>query len=194
MNCLTFKIELDDTDPKVTRSFRVSENTNMYEFHHIVQIIMGWTNSHIYQFKVGDEVIADTRLVDDELGPITEVKGVSLTDVFNKVGTAILYEYDFGDGWEHKIELVDICKQHEADVLPKIIGGEYACPPEDCGGTYGYRELKEVLMDAKHPEYKSTKVWVGPKFDPMVCDFYRIQKDLAKLKRLIDYYEKGFYE
>jgi hypothetical protein len=49
-------------------------------------------------------------------------------------------------------------------------------------------------MDAKHPEYKSTKVWVGPKFDPLVCDFNRIQKDLAKLKRLIDYYEMGFYE
>jgi hypothetical protein len=166
----------------------------MYEFHHIVQIVMGWTNSHIYQFNVGDEIIADTRLVDDELGPITEVKGVLLTDVFTKVGTAIVYKYDFGDGWEHKIELVDISTHQEADVLPKIIGGEYACPPEDCGGTYGYRELKEVLMDAKHPEYKSTKVWVGPKFDPMVCDFNRIQKDLAKLKRLIDYYEMGFYE
>jgi hypothetical protein len=76
--------------------------------------------------------------------------------------------------------------------LPKIIGGEYACPPEDCGGTYGYRELKEVLMSPKHPEYISTKVWVGPKFDPMLCDFNSIQKGLGKLKRLIHKYEEGF--
>jgi hypothetical protein len=103
-----------------------------------------------------------------------------------------VYKYDFGDGWEHKIELMDISTQQEADVLPKIIGGEYACPPEDCGGTYGYRELKEVLMDAKHPEYKSTKVWVGPKFDPMVCDFNSIQQGLWKLQKLIAKYEKGF--
>jgi hypothetical protein len=193
MTSLTFKIELDDTDPKVTRSFKVSPNTTMYELHHTIQIVMGWTNSHIYQFTVGKQVIADTRLVDDELGPVTDVKGVMLADVFTEVGTVVMYEYDFGDGWDHHLELVDISTHTFDDALPKIIGGEYACPPEDCGGTYGYRELKEVLMSPKHPEYISTKLWVGPKFDPMLCDFKCIQKGLGKLKRLIHKYEEGFY-
>jgi hypothetical protein len=192
MTSLTFKIELDDTDPKVTRSFKVSPNTTMYELHHIIQIVMGWTNSHIYQFNVGKQVIADTRLVDDELGPVTDVKGVTLTEVFSKVGTVVGYEYDFGDGWKHHLELVDISTHTFDEALPKIIGGEYACPPEDCGGRYGYRELKEILLNPKHPEYESTKVWVGPKFNPMVCDFSSIQQGLGKLQKLIDKYEKGF--
>lgn len=192
MTSLTFKIELDDTDPKVTRSFKVSPNTTMYELHHIIQIVMGWTNSHIYQFNVGKQVMADTRLVDDELGPVTDVKGVMLTDVFSKVGTVVIYEYDFGDGWKHHLELVDISTHTFDEALPKIIGGEYACPPEDCGGRYGYRELKEILLNPQHPEYESTKVWVGPKFNPMVCDFSSIQQGLGKLQKLIAKYEKGF--
>jgi hypothetical protein len=164
----------------------------MYELHHIIQIVMGWTNSHIYQFNVGKQVIADTRLVDDELGPVTDVKGVTLTEVFSKVGTVVGYEYDFGDGWKHHLELVDISTHTFDEALPKIIGGEYACPPEDCGGRYGYRELKEILLNPKHPEYESTIVWVGPKFNPMVCDFNSIQQGLGKLQKLIDKYEKGF--
>ena len=76
----------------------------MYELHHIIQVVMGWTNSHLYQFNVGEEVIADTRMVDDELGPVTDVKGVMVTRVFTKVGTTVTYEYDFGDGWMHHLE------------------------------------------------------------------------------------------
>jgi hypothetical protein len=77
-------------------------------------------------------------------------------------------------------------------VLPQIIGGENACPPEDCGGTYGYKKLKEILMNPKHPEYKSSKIWVGSKFDPMACDLKTIQQNLGKLRNLIDEYEEGF--
>jgi hypothetical protein len=192
MISLTFKIELEHTYPKVTRSFKVSPLISMYEMHHIIQIVMGWTNSHLYQFNVGEEVIADTRLVDDELGPVTDVKGVMVTQVFSHVGNTITYEYDFGDGWMHHLELVEISTHPIDEVLPQIIGGENACPPEDCGGTYRYKELKEVLRNPKHPEYKSTKIWVGSKFDPMVCDLKTIQQNLGKLRKLIDEYEEGF--
>jgi hypothetical protein len=106
--------------------------------HHIIQLVMGWTNSHLYQFNVGEEVIADTRLVDDELGPVLDVKGVMVTQVFSQVGTTVTYEYDFGDGWMHHLELVEISTHPIEEVLPQIIGGENACPPTDCGGTHRY--------------------------------------------------------
>ena len=192
MISLTFNIELEHTDPKVTRSFKVSPLISMYELHHIIQIVMGWTNSHIYQFNHVENIIADTRLVDDELGPVTDVKGVMVTQVFSHVGNTVTYEYDFGDGWMHHLELVEISTHPIDEVLPQIIGGENACPPEDCGGTYGYKELKEVLMNPKHPEYKSSKRWVGSTFDPMVCDLKTIQQNLGKLGKLIDEYEEGF--
>ena len=78
---LTSKIHLIGTEPLVTRTFKVSAQTTMYELHHIIQVVMGWTNSHLYQFNVGEQVIADTRLVDDELGPVTDVKGVMVTGI-----------------------------------------------------------------------------------------------------------------
>jgi hypothetical protein len=126
----------------------------MYELHHIIQIVIGWTNSHIYQFNHVENIIADPRLVDDELRPVTDVKDVMVTQVFTKVGTTITYEYDFGDGWMH--------------------------------------HLNEILMNPKHPEYKSSKRWVSSTFDPMVCDLKTIQQNLGKLRRLIDEYEEGF--
>jgi hypothetical protein len=192
MSTLTFRIHLIGTEPLVTRTFKVSAKTTMYELHHIIQVVMGWTNSHIYQFNVGEEVITDTRLVDDELGPVTDVKGVMVTQVFSHVGNIITYEYDFGDGWMHHLELVEISTHPIDEVLPQIIGGENACPPEDCGGTYGYAELKEILMNPKHAEYKSSKIWVGSTLDPMVCDLKTIQQKLGKLGKLIAEYADGF--
>jgi hypothetical protein len=164
----------------------------MYELHYIIQVVMGWTNSHLYQFNLGEEVIADTRMVDDELGPVTDVKGLMVSQVFSHVGNTVTYENDFGDGWMHHLELVEISTHPTDEVLPQIIGGENACPPEDCGGTYGYKELKEILMNPEHPEYKSTKIWAGRQFDPMVCNLKTIQQNLGKLGKLIDEYEEGF--
>jgi hypothetical protein len=109
--------------------------------------------------------------------------------VFSHVVNTVTYEYDFVDGWIHHLELVEISTHPIDKVLPQITGGENACPPEDCGGTYGYKELKEILLNPKHPEYKSTRRWVGSKFDPMVYDLKTIQQNLGKL---IDEYEEGF--
>jgi len=135
MTTLTFHLHLIGTEPLVTRTLKVSAKTTMYELHYIIQVVIGWTNSHLYQFNVGEQVIADTRLVDDELGFVTDVKGVMVTQVFSHVGNTVTYEYDFGDGWMHHLELVEISTHPIDEVLPQIIGGENACPPEDCGGT-----------------------------------------------------------
>lgn len=192
MTTLSFRIHLIGTEPLVTRTFTVSEKTTMYELHHIIQVVMGWTNSHLYQFNVGEEVIADTRMIDDEFGPVTDVKGVMVTQLFTKVGTTVRYEYDFGDSWIHHLELMEISTHPIDEELPQIIGGENACPPENCGGTYGFKELIEILMNPEHPEYKSIKKWVGSTFYPMVCDLKTIQQKLGKLGELIDEYEEGF--
>jgi hypothetical protein len=67
----------------------------------------------------------------------------------------------------HHLELVEISNHLINEVLPQFIGGENACPPEDCGGTCGYKELNEILMNPEHQEYKSTKKWVGNAVGPM---------------------------
>jgi hypothetical protein len=99
---------------------------------------------------------------------------------------------DFGDGWKHHLELIEISNEPLNEVLPIIISGENACPPEDCMGVHGYAELKEILKTPKHEEFESTWVWVGLKFNPL--KFYKkaVEKELAKLNAHIQEYESGF--
>ncbi|MCF8220697.1 MAG: plasmid pRiA4b ORF-3 family protein [Cryomorphaceae bacterium] len=193
MPTLTFQIKLMGTEPLVTRTFKVSSESSMYVLHHIMQVVMGWKNYHLYQFEVGELVIADKRLWDeDEMGHITDAKEVSVGEVFTKVGNTAVYEYDFGDGWMHHLELVDRSIHPTQQVLPLVISGENACPPEDCGGIHGYQELLEVLKNPKHPEYRETKVWVGSKFNPTKFSVDAHNKELGKLNKYIKEYENGF--
>jgi hypothetical protein len=193
MPTLTFKIDLINTEPFVTRTFKVSSESSMHILHHIIQILMGWKNYHLYQFEVGELVIADKRLWDeDEMGPITDVKEVSVGEVFTNVGTTAVYEYDFGDGWMHHLELVDRSIHLTQEVLPLVVSGENACPPEDCGGIHGYKELLEVLKNPKHPEYRETKVWLGLKLNPTNFSVDTCNKELGRLKKYMKEYEEGF--
>ena len=192
MPTLTFHLKLIGTNPLVTRTFKVSSEITMYELHHTIQLVMGWKNYHLYQFEVGEFVIADKRLWDeDEMGPMTDVKEVSVGKVFTEVGTTAVYEYDFGDGWMHHLELVDRFIHPTQEVLPLVISGENACPPEDCGGIHGYKELLEVLKNPKHPEYRETKVWVGSTFNPTKFSVDALNKELAKLNNYMKKYEEG---
>ena len=86
--------------------------------------------------------MADTSLIDDEMPPITDVKEVLVTHVFNKVRTTTTYEYDFGEGWLHHLEMVEVSTHLNKEALPQIIKSVNACPPEDCGETYGHRKEK----------------------------------------------------
>ena len=138
-------------------------------------------------------VIADKRMWDvDEIGSVGDVKEMSVGDVFTEFGTTAVYEYDFGDGWMQHLELVDRSNHPTKEVLPLVISDENACPPEDCGGIHGYKELLEVLKTPKHPEYQETKVWVGSKFNPTNFGVDACNKELGKLNKYMKEYEEGF--
>ena len=192
MPSLTFKIYLEDTNPLVSRTFIVCSENSMYVLHQIIQVVMGWKNYHLYQFTIDNLIIADKRLVLDELGPVTDVKTLMIEDIFTKVGTAVKYEYDFGDGWMHHLELINISNNPVNEILPIIIAGENACPPEDCGGVSGYLQLKNILLNKTDEEYLNMLAWVGYKFNPLKFDIKNASKDLLKLNAIIKKYEEGF--
>jgi len=77
-------------------------------------------------------------------------------------------------------------------VLPLVISGDNACPPEDCGGIHGYKELLNILKNPKHLEHRETKVWVGSKFIPTKFSVDVCNKDLGKLNKYFREYEDGF--
>lgn len=134
MPALTFYLKLVGTNPLVTRTFKVSSEITMYELHHSIQVVMGWQNYHLYQFTIGEHTYVDHRLLDGVPPHVTNVHDATVGEVFTEVGSTARYEYDFGDGWVHHLELVDQSTQTSNEVLPRVLVGEHACPPEDCGG------------------------------------------------------------
>ena len=107
MPALTFYLQLVGTHPLVTRTFKLSLDITMYELHHTIQVVMGWQNYHLYQFTIGDQKFEDYRLMDGETHHVTNVHDATVGEVFTEVGSTARYEYDFGDGWVHHLELVD---------------------------------------------------------------------------------------
>lgn len=171
-----FKIQLKNiTKPPVWRKVVVPSNITFSMFHSIIQVAMGWYDSHLYSFSptgygsepwieedsdmfsLGfDDDNDDDNDDDDELTLATKLK---LSDIFKTEGQTFTYIYDFGDDWEHKITLEEIDKLNISPI-PKLIGGKGACPPEDCGGAWGYENMKEVLSDKNHPEHEDMKEWL----------------------------------
>jgi hypothetical protein len=184
MSTFTLKITLKEVEPKIERTVLVSSESSLYLLHHIIQEAMGWNNYHIYHFTVEKLTIGDLRLllIDgyDEMG-------------INPVDDKSYMLYDYGDDWEHEIELMAIENNPQCLVLPLLVNGKNACPPEDCGGTEGYREIKEILKNVRHKAYAATLGYVGAKFDPEKFDKKAALKRIAKLNESIVQYEKGFH-
>ncbi len=120
------------------------------------------------------------------------LKTVLLEDVFPKTGMTAIYFYDFGDRWRHEIKLIEISNAPQNELLPSFVSGKNACPPEDCGGVYPYRELLEILTDPTNEEYKRVVEWLGPKFNSIAFNRLAIEKELGNLGAIIKSYEKGF--
>ena len=106
----------------------------------------------------------------EELEPEDE-RSVKLSSFIPDEKFKFSYLYDFGDSWEHEV-LVEKVLTSEKDVdYPVCIKAKRACPPEDCGGTWGYQEFVEVVQDSEHPEHKEMLEWVGGYFDPEDAEF-----------------------
>lgn len=192
MPTYTFKIDLINTEPLVSRTIKVSSETTLYLMHHIIQTVMGWENRHLYEFTINALRFADSRLMDEDFGDFTDVKDIMLEDIFTKIGINVNYLYDFGDGWKHKIELIEISNNPQNEILPSFVLGQNTCPPEDCGGVYRYKEIIEILADSTHKEYYSILEWLGTKFNPTTFNRITIEKELGILGAKIKGYEKGF--
>jgi hypothetical protein len=135
----------------VTRTFRVSSESSLYLLHQIIQVVMGWRNTHLYEFSIDTLRFMDTRLVDEDFEDVTDVKSVMLEDVFPRVGAKAHYLYDFGDGWMHHLELIDINHLPQNEVLPSFISAQIACPPEDCGGGYSATKYPTIPLQSTPP-------------------------------------------
>jgi hypothetical protein len=179
------KVTLNGSKPPIWRRLLVPGNINLGSFHIVLQIVMGWTNSHLHQFILGRTMYG---IPDDEFGgdfglEIEDENKYKLSQLLKKEKDSLKYEYDFGDGWEHKIILEKILPYESSVKVPSCIKGKRACPPEDCGGIWGYQDLIEVINDTSHPEHEEMLEWLGGDFDPEYFDVNEINEILSKYTR-----------
>jgi hypothetical protein len=171
------KVTLKNTKPPVWRTFVVSSDITLPDLHKVLQSVMGWTNSHLHQFVINGKFY--TAPEKDSFMDLIDYRGVKLSQVLSAEKESIVYEYDFGDGWEHKIILEEILKP-EALSHPSCLAGKRCCPPEDCGGPFAYEDLLKVISDKDNAEYKETIEWLGEDFDPEYFDIEEINERLKE--------------
>ena len=180
---LQLKISLKEIKPKIWRRFLVEDSITFQKLHEIIQDVMGWENYHLFEFKFENIRIIppnEDYLEENELDP----KKVKVKEYVNKEKQKFEYIYDFGDSWEHEVIVEKILDKNNSKQYSVCIAGERACPPEDCGGVWGYEELLEIRKNKNHPEYKDKIVnWLGEDFDPEEFDLNRINIKLNRYKR-----------
>ena len=176
------KISLKGTKPPIWRRFLIENSVALLKLHEATQIVMGWTDSHLHQFIAGDRCYGVPDPDFDFLEVLDEKK-CRLRQLLKKEKDSIIYEYDFGDGWEHKLTLEKILPFDPETTLPLCIKAKGACPPEDVGGVWGYYNFLEALNDQNHPEHKEYKEWIEGDFDPAVYDIKEVNELLSEYCR-----------
>jgi len=157
------KVTLQGVKPPVWRRLLVPGSIPLRKLHAILQVALGWTDSHLHQFEVRGQTygVPDPDFAND----MQSDARVKLDQVLVREKDALTYEYDFGDGWRHKIVLEKIVPPNPETPAPLCIAGAGACPPEDCGGVWGYANLLEAIADPSHPEHADMLEWLGDEFD-----------------------------
>ena len=181
------RVSLCDSEPEIWRRIIVSGDANLGFLHAVLQVAMGWTNSHLHQFDDGEKHYADPQNDEDDYSYDDGVVSVDefsvrLCDVLHTEGEELAYLYDFGDSWEHVIVLEKILKVHpQYTGLPVCIDGARACPPEDCGGMGGYEGVCEIIKSPKNDGYDEMMDWLGEKFNQEKFDIKKTNKFLQKI-------------
>jgi hypothetical protein len=167
----TLKIELNHSVPKIWRRVVVSPDTSLEKLHWIIQITMGWTNSHLHQFIHGKKKYAPKDLYIENTQDSDDIR---LSSILKNEKDKFYYEYDFGDSWKHTITLEKIIEGEKGLLIPRCTGGRNNCPPEDCGGIAGYATLLNILTNPDHEDFEETLEWLEEDFDPYYFDIEEI--------------------
>jgi hypothetical protein len=173
------KISLDGSKPEIWRRVLVPGKFSLEKLHFIIQIVMGWNNTHLHEFEISSKRYINPDHDPDEMdssSPAFDEKKVKIADVLSKKD-CLKYSYDFGDDWNHSIIVEDIEEPSDIFNYPLCTDGANACPPEDCGGIHGYYNLLENLKRKDSEAYFDLMTWVGGQFNPSSFDANRVNRD-----------------
>ena len=178
-NVFHLRIRLLEVEPEIWRSLVVPGTLRLDKVHLVFQAAMGWTDSHLHQFRMSNALYGMhvEEWEDDELDEVE----YTLAEVVRE-GGRFIYDYDFGDSWEHEVIVEYTETIRPALKFAVCLEGARACPPEDCGGTTGYAELLEALRDPGHEEHESYRMWAGEDFDPFRFNVAKVNAALQRVR------------
>ncbi len=174
------KITLRGSKPPIWRRVQVPGKLSLYKLHQVIQIAMGWTNSHLHQFIIDGQYYGIPSPENGE--PVLDERRHALSQIAPNAKRKFVYEYDFGDSWEHELVVEKILPLESSVHYPVCIKGKRACPPEDVGGIWGYENFLDAISDTKHEEHVSYLDWIGGEFDPEECNIEEINQALRRVK------------
>jgi hypothetical protein len=170
-------VELEDIEPLIWRRILVPGSIKLPKLHDLLQLVMGWSDSHLHSFEVGHKTFTlahdemeDLHMLDEQKYTLARILGESVRE--------FVYEYDFGDSRRHRIKVKPVPQPNTDWFYPLCIAGERAAPPDDVGGVTGYLEFLSAIRDPKHDEHESMLTWIGGAFDPEGFDLNAINRAL----------------
>jgi hypothetical protein len=176
-----FLVVLPGTDPLVWRRILVPEAYSFWDLHVAIQDAMGWMDAHLHEFEVVDPNGQLQRIgipLDDldDIRPTAAGWDVPIAKVVVHGLGPVRYRYDFGDDWEHTLELEGL-EAADGGPYPRCVAGAGACPPEDVGGTSGYADFLQIIRNPEHAEHAETLAWAGGTFDAHAFDPAAVEFD-----------------
>ncbi len=176
----TIRIDLVDTDPPIWREVEVATSISLKTLHAVIQAAFGWRNYHLWEFSLGNRRYGAPSDEGWREEPLVDAGKVRLTDLLGPRKTEIDYLYDFGDSWEHRLNVSDVRAADPHLAYPRYIRGERNGPPEDCGGIPGFYDKLDALVDPRHPDHAEIKRWIG-KYDPKTIDEASIKRAFGRI-------------
>lgn len=177
---VVLRVELLGIEPLIWRRVRVDQAVTLKHMHEILQIVIGWQDSHLHEYRA-DEIAIGMRDADDAPEDLQDENAWSLGRLLGTGASEFEYLYDFGDDWEHRLIVEPSTRGGARGPTPLCLAGENACPPEDVGGPAGYAEFLQALADREHDSHKRYLEWIGGIWDPRGFDLNRINRELRAL-------------
>jgi hypothetical protein len=176
------RIQLQDVEPAVWRSVRVPAAVSLAKLHKVFQVVMGWDDSHLHEFRIGAMRYGVPDPDFQEERPVISDKRAVLDQVLKPSISQFSYLYDFGDGWEHEVFIEETGTVAEDERPLLCLAGANACPPDDVGGPDGYADFLQAIANPKHKEHRHYSQWCGGAFDPKGFDLQSVNRSLSRVR------------
>lgn len=180
------KVTLENVEPPVWRRIEVPGDVTLARLHAIIQRVMGWDDYHMWSFQVGkaEYQTGSGEMFDFGGGPRPRSPaGTTLEQATEGRRISFRYWYDFGDDWFHTLKIERVADPEPGAIYPRCLEGASACPPEDCGGPWGYQNFLDAVTNPKHPEHEEMLEWIGGEWDAEAFDVDAVNKAITPRQR-----------